>query len=69
MVPSYSSYSRKQLMLGSLVIEYEDRSIYRGYFFSVNDPNLFHREDTIGNIFTSGAATRENITEGVQEME
>ena len=24
--------------------------------------------DTIGNIFTSGAATRENITDGVHEM-
>ena len=30
--------------------------------------NLFHRVDTIGNIFTSGAATRENITGGVHEM-
>ena len=36
---------------------------YRGYlFFSVKDRNLFHRVDTIGNIFTSGAATSENIT-------
>ena len=37
-------------------------------FFSVKDRNLFHRVDTIGNIFTSGAATRENITDGVHEM-
>ena len=42
--------------------------IYRGYLvFSVSDRNLFHREDTIGNIFTSGAATSENITDGVHE--
>ena len=42
---------------------------YRGYlFFSVKDRNLFHRVDTIGNIFTSGAATRENITNGVHSM-
>ena len=41
-------------------------SINRGYlFFSVKDQNLFHRVDTIGNIFTSGAATSENITDGV----
>ena len=42
----------------------------RGYlgFFSVKDRNLFHRVDTIGNIFTSGAATSENITDGVHEM-
>ena len=42
---------------------------YSGYlFFSVKDRNLFHRVDTIGNIFTSGAATSENITDGVHEM-
>ena len=45
---------------------------YRGYlfffFFSVKDRNLFHRVDTFSNIFTSGAATRENITDGVHEM-
>ena len=42
----------------------------RGYlfFFSVKDRNLFHLVDTIGNIFTSGAATSENITDGVHEM-
>ena len=42
---------------------------YRGYLaFSVKDRNLFHRVDTIGNIFTSGEATSENITDGVHEM-
>ena len=42
---------------------------YRGYlFFSVKHRNLFHRVDTIGNIFTSGAATSENITDGVHKM-
>ena len=42
----------------------------RGYlfFFSVKDRNLFHRVDTIGNIFTRGSATRENITDGVHDM-
>ena len=34
----------------------------------MKDRNLFHRVDTIGNIFTSGAATSENITDGVHEM-
>ena len=37
-------------------------------FFSMKDRNLFHRVDTIGNIFTSGPAIRENITDGVHEM-
>ena len=37
-------------------------------YFSVKDRNLFHRLDTIGNIFTSGEATSENITDGVHEM-
>ena len=37
-------------------------------FFSVKDRNLFHRVDTIDNIFTSGEATCENITDGVHEM-
>ena len=42
---------------------------YRGYlFFSVKDRNLFYFVNTIGNIFTSGAATHENITNGVHEM-
>ena len=36
-------------------------------FFSVKDRNLFHRVDTIGNIFTSGASTSEYITDGVHE--
>ena len=34
----------------------------------MKDRNLFHRVDTIGNIFTSGCATRENITDGVHEV-
>ena len=44
--------------------------IHRGYylFFSVKDRNLFHRVDTIGNIFTTDEATSENITDGVYEM-
>ena len=37
-------------------------------FFLVTDRNLSHRVDTIGNIFMSGAATSENITDGVHEM-
>ena len=37
-------------------------------FFFGERSNLFHRVDTISNIFTSGAATRENITDGVHEM-
>ena len=42
---------------------------YRGYLFSsVKNLNLFLRVDTLGNIFTSGAATIENITDGVHEM-
>ena len=31
----------------------------------MKDQNLFHRVDTIGNIFTGGAATSENIIDGV----
>ena len=51
----------------------QDRSAPMEYiedicFFSVKYRNLFDRVDTIGNIFTSGAATRENITDGVHEM-
>ena len=38
------------------------------WFFLVKDRNLFHQVDTISNIFTSGAATSENITDGVNEM-
>ena len=37
-------------------------------FFSAKDRNSFRPVGTIGNIFTSGAATRENITDGVHEM-
>ena len=45
------------------------KTVYRGYlFFSVKDRHLFHRVDTIRNIFTSGAATSKNITDGVQEI-
>ena len=42
----------------------------RGYlfFFSVKDRNLFYRVDTIGNIFTRGAATSKNIIDVVHEM-
>ena len=43
--------------------------INRGYlFFSVKNRNLFHRVDIIGNIFTSGAARSENITDSFHEM-
>ena len=43
--------------------------VNRGYLvFSVKDQNLFYRVDTISNIFTSGTATSENITDGVHEM-
>ena len=35
------------------------------FVFSVKDRNLFHRVDTTGNIFTSGAATSENINDGI----
>ena len=42
--------------------------IYRIFFFSVKNRNLFHRVDIIGNIFTHGTATSENITDGVHEM-
>ena len=38
------------------------------WFFLVKDHNLFHQEDTIGNFFTSGAATSENSSDGVHEM-
>ena len=42
---------------------------YQGYlYFSLKYQNLFHRLDTTGNIFTSGTATHENITDGVHEM-
>ena len=47
------------------------KQTHRGYlffFFSVKDRNLLHRVDTIGNIFTSGAATSEYITDGFHEM-
>ena len=37
-------------------------------FLSVKDRNFFHVVNTIGNIFTRGCATRENITDGVRSM-
>ena len=37
-------------------------------FFLVKDRNLFHLMNTIGNIFTRGCATRENITNSVHSM-
>ena len=37
-------------------------------FFSVKDRNLFHRVNTISNIFPRGCATCENITNGVHSM-
>ena len=41
----------------------------RGYwFFSETDRKLFHRVDSIGNIFMSGAAMSENITDNVHAM-
>ena len=53
-------------------LAYEDERYGKGYreywFFSMKDRNLFHRVDTIGIIFKSGYATRENITDGVHEM-
>ena len=39
------------------------------FFFSVKDRNLFYLVNTIGNIFTSIAATRENIPDGVVASE
>ena len=36
-------------------------------YICFKDRNLFHRVDTIGNIFTSGEATSENITDGVHK--
>ena len=38
------------------------------FFFLVKDRNLFHLVNSIGNIFTSGKATRENISDGVHSM-
>ena len=49
----------------TVFIEPNSHVIYRGYLFSkVKGRNLFHRVDTIGNIFTICAATSENITDG-----
>ena len=38
------------------------------WVFLVKDQNLFHRVDTIGNIFTRATATSENIIDGVHSM-
>ena len=43
---------------------HEINRIFVVFFFLVKDRNLFHLVNTIGNIFTRGCATRENITEG-----
>ena len=46
-----------------------EQNIHIGYLvFLVKDQNLFHRVNTIGNIFTSGFATHENIMDGVHSM-
>ena len=51
------------------VFQHAVSEIDGGYlFFSAKDRNLFHRVDIIGNIFTSGEATSENITDSVHEM-
>ena len=41
---------------------------FRIFSISVRDQNLFHLVNSIGNIFTRGCATRENITDGVRSM-
>ena len=51
-----------------LRFSYTAKEIEHICFFTVKDQNLFHRVDTIGNIFTRGCAIRENITDGVHEM-
>ena len=38
------------------------------FFFGERSKFIFNRVDTVGNIFTSGAATGENITDGVRKM-
>ena len=49
-----------------LKVDYTQVHVNRGFFFGERS-NVFHRVDTTGNIFTSGAATSENITNGVHE--
>ena len=61
-----SVISRRQLTDSRTCISLDIEDIWG--FFSVKDRNLFHRVDTIGNIFKRGAATSENITDGVHEM-
>ena len=51
--PRIDNYRFSQTRLIFLIY---DNSINRGYLlFSVKDRNLFHRVDTIGNIFSGGA--------------
>ena len=54
LVTNISTFSNKVFYLSEYI---EDI-----YFFSVKDRNLFHRVDTISNIFTRGCA------DGVHEM-
>ena len=53
-----------------LIILYGKKLVFLFYCccYYVIDQNSFHPVDTIGNIFMSGAATSENITDGVQKM-
>ena len=62
-----------QILMGSKIRQHESNYHIFYYIedvclFFVKDQNLFDRVDTIGNIFTSGAAIRENITDGVHEL-
>ena len=41
----------------------------RSKFISSSKHNSFHRVNNIGNIFTHGAVTNENITDGVHSVE
>ena len=65
-----SNFSFSHNVFLSSISLVRQNAVYRGYLFFllVKDQNLFHRVDTIGNIFMSGTATRENITDGVHEM-
>ena len=53
---------------GCEICHYEVKDIEDIWVFLVKDWNVFHRVDTIGNIFSSGKATSENITDGVHEV-
>ena len=66
-VKNYTSWMLRDLL--TTIFSTLFHTTYRGYlFFSVKDQNLLHRVNTIGNIFTSGCATCENITDGVHSM-